>query len=124
VWLLRHKKIEQLHTFIHIVLPASFPTLHTKSLDPQFTSSVADSASPVAVEREAHLSPQELQALEAHERSGHSADAYRRLLKLGKYFRGMMPLEEILWREDESLDAIRDLLHQFKRLLVASERPL
>jgi hypothetical protein len=124
VWLLRHKKVEQLHKFIHIVLSASFPALYSRPIDASSTSLLVDAASPVALQQEAQLTSQELQALEAHERSGHSADAYRRLLKLGKYFRGLVPLEEILWREGETLEAIQGLLAQFKRFLVVSERPL
>lgn len=69
------------------------------------------------------LTPQELHALEAHERSGRSVENYRRLLRLAKYFRGKMSTQEIMWREGEEGSTIEEVCNEFKLILVVSKRP-
>ncbi len=112
VWLLREKVVEQLHTYIHLVLPASFPALTHKSEIP-----VAEND-----DGEVQLTAAELRSLE-FERAGRDPDAFVRLVRLAKYFRGVLPVQEILWRESEDELALELVLREFSPILVRSERP-
>ena len=112
MWLLREKVIEQLHTYVHLVLPASFPGF-SRAEGITVETSDADVVP---------LSPAELRALE-FERSGRDPDAYANMVKLAKYFRGVLPVQEILWREGMREDTLDTVLTEFSRILVRSERP-
>lgn len=132
IWLLREGIIMQVHKFVHLVLPASFPAMSSKQFSQPMVASlvpvrsVSDSgvlSSSEAMDGEVPLSPAELQALESHERAGRNPEVYGMLLRLGKYFRGRCCMQEIAWREGVSVNNIERVCEEFRRIVVVSQRP-
>lgn len=120
-WLLREGVVEQLQTFVHLVLPSTFPTFARRGSTTSLP--VPQAESPLGTSDEIPLSPTELRTLEV-EKAGRDSSAYAQLLRFGRYFRGRVSVQEMLWREGEDPLVLEGVFREFKRLLVKSERPM
>ncbi|CAI8045756.1 GATOR complex protein NPRL3 [Geodia barretti] len=136
VWLLRHRQITQLHTYVYIVPSLSSPptgaisptspsnghNLNTSHHDSHGEHSDEDIEQSLQEEMRRHLSVQEYQCV-MHTSAATDYDDLALFVRLCKYFRGNQHLEEIMLKENIQRSQLLTLIDKFSEILVTCTLP-